>query len=735
MKKEKEPYRFAVNADENAGSTGEEKVLEEDAPITVDDLEEIFNPEFLRILTEASGGFTYTLISAQDAPRYGVSPHTIGFTDMNTRRIYLVKEHALHFLQDKKIGKRQIRGFLLHEGGHHTPPVLVLDKRLRQDLGKQDLEPSELQDFFSDPDDHGKTRELYWRAVMSDCFNGVLDAWLEEYMARPPYDSIAEDFNSLYEQSQQGRSKELFLGATVDTPEGPVQTPPMPLHHQLTQRLVGEERYFKRREVDRLVERKSPKFQKELQQNAQDLLDPRVASTVEQLRKDNAFNVLMDRSRFIDPFATDKQIENFQEQKYRAAIDFFYRSWRALLLEEFERRKQYAADEAAANNETHTKEEWLQIHHKILKELLGQTEQLGQSFGIITPGKGDKKELEKIFKGIAGSAGGGRGKGEAPPSPTISDLDRMRREIQSKFDEMKRKEIKDLADRFGVSEASLRKLRDLESRHANDILRLTEALAEVFINQRLPKTIYEQTEGMITPGLEHVLVGGAMRGDHDLRVRQDIIESPEFMQTEVEFMADTSGSMQNQRLELAEAMFVIVTRAFENVKERLSSQNLLRPQEEDPLRVGYAGFSDKPYRVKKLSEPTIKDRTLAQMIEQYGKVSGGTDDAASLEALKGEFQKNVERVLKFLVVASDGEGNPDGVQKLLKEIEEDNSIIMIVVAMGTDHSAVASTYESAARRAGSSNIFVITGEEVTHSVNTLCDYLVKQIRRKAGVGD
>ncbi|MFH1426322.1 MAG: vWA domain-containing protein [Candidatus Kerfeldbacteria bacterium] len=723
-----------------------------DVDFTEADLEEIMDPDFLAAITSATTAtgekrrFYYELV---DQPPPGVPQHVMGFTNMETGVITLVKPVALHLLkklginkgsspEEAQNGKRALRGFFRHEGGHHAPEVVRLYMKLTKAIGDVSAEPPELEEYFADEKDEGKTRELFWRAVHSDAHNGALDVWLEDLTSRDPFATARNDFRCLYESSVEGRPQELFDS--------------LPLHHQLTQWLVGEERYYRIRETMPLAERR-----KETMKKAQELLDPEVVSALERLHGKNAIQALR-TAKYYTPGAPERYQEGAINEKFHAIQDHIYIEWRKLLVKEFELRVKDFKDTIGEEKwkELEEKENEIQeqnknlkdqedkktgplqeIRARILKDLLGYTEQLGEgAYSSQAPSDGETRAAEGAYKKVRGQ-GTGRGKQAAKPQegkPNPDDksaLDEYRDRMRRASAKRKKGEMGEMADRFGVSEQTIRFVEDVEKEYEQEINDMATALMEIFEDQRKLTWQKHRKEGLEIPHLRPVKVAFARRGIRDTKTHERPRRQPEFMQTEVEMMYDVSGSMGGSKLQMSQIMGIIISRAFEKAKNDLEAKRLLRPKEEDPLRIGHSCFADVPYRIKKLGEP-ITDKSLAQMVENTNKMSGGTNIETALGALLGEFEKNTERVMKFLVFASDGEGNAAATQALLQEIEKDNDIIVIVLGMGANKGDVINTFSSKARAAGSTNVYPIAENDVRKAARQLMKYITKHLRERAG---
>ncbi len=285
------------------------------------------------------------------------------------------------------------------------------------------------------------------------------------------------------------------------------------------------------------------------------------------------------------------------------------------------------------------------------------------------------------------------------------------------------------AARFGVSKEAVAEMRQMEQRYAADIETLAERVAEAFLSERRHVRDYHHAEGQITPGMEVFAVAEAKRGNAEAKIYEQDIQAVEFTSTDVEVLVDSSASMQGERLKIGQAFVLVIQKAFQRVRALLEDEQLLRPEDEEPLRVGYAGFTANAYRIKKLGEP-LADQSLAQMIHQTDTRSGGTDDSSAIEALTTEFRTNSEATLKFLLIVSDGEGNKDAVQSIMERLERSDEMFVMVCGLGSDASDVLDTYSTAAQSKGVKNILPLTGDSVDQILPQLVDYLHRNITRK-----
>lgn len=696
------------------GPSNPQAVSQIELTLSTEGLTAIIHPSYLETIS-GSTGFSYYVI---EIPPPGLPDYVIGFTDQKSKKIFLVRKNIAamyaHMLREgtQDQAKQKIEGLLIHEGGHHAPEVKALEKLIKEVLGKPELEPQELQEFFNDPSDQNKTRELFWKAFWFDLGNASLDIWLEAYQARGEFaESFGKSLMVLNDASVKGRD---FLTK-------------IPLHHQLAQWLVGEEGYYKK---DQRRGKTASRLKDELEEVDERLLSPEVSRAVRKLREAGVHRALVNTNAFTYWGSDTPEVKaRAINQKFQCVVDHICPIWRKLLLVEFERRKAEFKESVKTEKPPLTIEEMQAAFHKILKILLDETQEAGQkAFASGTPSQEEQQGIQKIFEKIIQKGGSGKGDTPSQPSPQPSALDKARQEINAAFEESERKRIAELAGRHEVSEASQSRLEEIRREYHAEIAWLTKELAKIFINQRRTKMKYQVIEGPIRPGMEGIDIAETLAGNPEPKTRQKVEKTTQFLETEIEHLFDTSGSMQGERLKYSQIVSVIITTAFENVKKLLNAQGLLRQERnkrENPLRTGFVLFTTAPERIKKLDEPT-KPNALAQMIEQTGRHSGGTDDAAAIQALNTDFKLRRGNTLKFMAVYSDGEGNPQAVQNILSTIEKDNSITVLVVAMGTQVEHVLQTYESPARAKGATNVFVVQGDDIRGNVHKLGTYLVKR---------
>jgi uncharacterized protein with von Willebrand factor type A (vWA) domain len=208
------------------------------------------------------------------------------------------------------------------------------------------------------------------------------------------------------------------------------------------------------------------------------------------------------------------------------------------------------------------------------------------------------------------------------------------------------------------------------------------------------------------------------------------VENPEFLETEMEWIVDTSGSMSGAKIERSVELLVIVSEAFKRVRETLDAENLVS-EKEDPFRVGVTKFSSSPERVTKLTEP-INDRKEVIIIDKVSEVGGGTEETGAISEVYRELRLGKKNVIKIICVLTDGEGNKDGVAPIIQQVENDKEVIFLAVGLGDskeDAQAIVDTYVSPLKNA-ESNVSGFAVEKPEESLPLVLEFLRKEVNKR-----
>lgn len=665
--------------------------------------EDAVTPEHLKMITQASGGFTFVADQklAQETLETGVLK--TGYTNKETKIIYY---NPLLLKGSPELGikpwrKIDIRGFAYHEAGHHAKEVLEFDNKLTEDLKNPDIIP---EAYKGSPDSEVR----FLQALYSHLDNALIDMWLESFMGRRPYFPAREDIKEF--QSAKGEAKD-YRGLSKC--------------EQLVQVLLRS-RYLK-------------------QENLKQRMDEDAYEAYERILKSGAMKALLDRSAFENYFSSPAEREKAIKRKFAVYKEIFLPEYLKLLENELEERKkerqqqkqkgnkkgkQISASEAAPL----TKEE----EEEIKKEILEELEKAGQQFKPQTLSPDEKEKIEKFFSEIKKQLGqqgkptkSGPRKGEPKEKKEGPLGEEAIRKISEEL-QKKEKEIaqRGLAESMGVKQESVRQWNRIKEERKQEIESLAGNLSEIFIDNRRRRLDYLRREGEIVPGLEYETISALLSGELDPDTKMKMVRDPEFLETELEFIVDTSGSMMGKPIENSVELLVIVVEAFKKIKEDLDAENLLADGEE-PFRVGVTKFTTLPERVTKLTEP-LNDKKELIIIDKVSEVGGGTDETGALKEVYKELALNKKNVIKIMTVLTDGAGNKEGVAPIMRQIEEDNEVIFLAIGLGSDHETaqrIVDTYlEPLKEREG--NIF---GQAVTNPDEILpavVEFLKREIAKR-----
>ncbi len=667
--------------------------------------EEVVTPDHLKMVSRASGGFTF-----REDPT--LPPYQTGYTNKETKTINF---NPLLRTGSKKLGIKpwtpeDIRGFTYHEAGHHAKEVLEFDQKLIADLKNPEVVPKAYQ---TDPD----TQTRFIGALYRHLDNALVDIWLESYMGRRPFYPVRESITSFQSGKGEPDTYRIF-----SKPE------------QLMQCLL-----------------KSPYFSTE---NAEAKLDPDVYEAFRTVRESGAMKTLLDRQDFENYFASDREREMALARKYTAYKQVFLPEYLKLVEAEIEERKKKKKEEkdkqegaepkeggrmpqqGEGEGETQqtpdavplTKEEEQEILEKFLKELEGA----GEEHQLRAPSPEEEKELKQMLneikKVLIKIKEGGEKPEKIQPKKTGEEAIReLSRELQRLERE---KNQRGLAESMQVREESVRQWEQIKKDRRIEIESLASSLSEIFLDDRRKRIEYLKREGEIVPGLEYETVAALLSGELDPDTKMREVANPEFLETEIEFLVDTSGSMEGNKIRKSVELMVIVTEALRKVREDIEGENLLA-EDEEPLRVGVTKFEVSPERVTRLSDP-MDARKEILIIDKASMVGGGTDESGAIAGVYGELRVGKHNVLKIMITLTDGAGNRAAVNSLIRQIENDNEVVFLAIGLGDSKEnaeAIIETYVAPLRRP-ESNVFGMAAENPDEILPKVLEFLKREVEKR-----
>lgn len=717
-----------------AGAVVPETVPEpEKSPIrirTTKDLERIISPEQLKLIAASSGGFTVHVDPT-------LEPYSLGYTELNTLKIFLNPWHL------QVLPEQQISGFLKHEVGHHTDEAKALQDKMRNHLIGGVVVPAA---YAKNPE---LKREFYG-AVYKHLQNALADVWLEAFLGRKPFYSNRDDINSLYESSVPTFKHLSF-------PE------------QMGQYIVGEARHPSGKPLE-------------------ELFDPEVIESMKRVEKSGAMNTLMRTQQFENPFATPFDKEQAIARKFDAYQQVFLPEWLKLVdaqvkkeaeeeqkkpewLKQFENelaewmkdemKRQAEEDRRRAKEAKAKGEEPKQgpqespedikkrgankliekLKDALRKKLLEELGKEGEKRGSLAPSKEDgekEKRFRDAVKGILDAdAGKGKpgkpqegGKPGKPESEGPKGLEALSDAMQRAQEARDAEAAQGLAGAYGVGAEDIRVWQEVREQYRDTIERTAAQLAEIFLDDRRQRIEYLQREGIIVPGLEFETVAAVASGEQDPETRMKNVSNPEFLETELEFVVDKSGSMSGEKMKKTIELLVVLVEAMQRVKETLAGENLLS-ENEDPLRIGLTSFDTESHRITPL-EDTVDDRKEVKIVSALSNPSGGTSETGTITTTYEELRLHSPYVLKIIVLETDGAGDGEAVAPIMMKIGEDDQVVFLAIGLGEtdeDANAIVSTYLDPVKQRDK-NVFAMAKTDVSTLIPDVLDFLKREVERK-----
>lgn len=636
---------------------------------SVRDIEDIISPIQLRMISEASGGFRFILDRT-------MSPaDTIGMTDMRTRCIRF-NAHRI-----AELSPERIRGLATHEAGHHAPPVKSLDDKLVATLGERGIIPDRTAK-------DAETKAEIAEAINAHAANAILDCFLEAYMGRGVHYINREAIDALNNGISE-KGPRTFLRD-------------LPKAEQLCQLLVGEDRY------------PPPPGT-----SIRDLVDPDVYASYRRVKESGAIATIQNVKQWTNYFANELGQEAAIERKRAAFRDVILPEWLKLFEAEIKKRKEEKEKRRSGEKKELTPEEIKEI----MKQLAQELKKLGEQYKSKMPSPDEGKELDKVLAKIR------EGKSIKTKDSPTDPGELIRTSAEKIGREWGESKGRGMAENLGIRIESVRTWEEIKKDRKQEIKETAAAYIEIFVDDRRKRLEYLKREGVVTPGMEYDYVSGVIHGELDRPVHEKMVQNPEFIEVEIEFVQDCSGSMSGEPIRQCVELDVILGEAARLAHDELAGQQLLSSNEENPMRIGVTKFETTAERVKKLEEP-MTDEIEMKIVDELTKGGGGTDEEQALTEVYGELKLHDKNILKIIVIQTDGEGNRGAVQRIMQEIEDDDEVIVAVVGYGSSAAAVIDAYLGAIKRPNNGNIFAINAENPSTARPQILEFFKARVRER-----
>jgi len=671
-------------------NTPEEKVEDIEAFAS---MEQVISPEILTAIAEASGGFTFV-----PDPRLPIN--RTGYTNLETKTIHynpaLLKGSPEHGVKPWR--KVDIKGFAFHEAGHHAKPVVALQDKMRASIDAE-IVPKDLRE---NPEISKKMLE----AVGKHLQNVVADIWLESYMGMRGNVDIRKSITDF--QSSKG-----------DIPD---------------YRVVGSRTQQFSQAILRSRYMELPDLEKRM--------DPDAFAAFQAAWQGGAMKRLMDAAAFENRFSSDNNRDRSINAKMEAYFHTLLPQYLNLLKKDIEdeRNKNKKNEEGSGGtgdkgqgeeNPQELSPEEIEAIEKLLNKLIEEGEKMSAQTATEEEKQAMEQKISSTAKEIEQMQAGQETSSEdhnpenTDPFETIEQRQRMA-EMENR---MQRHKL--LAGEHNVSPEIIARWEEILKKYQKEISTMTEALASIFIDDRRIATEYLRREGDVVPGLEYETIAGVLSGDHDPDTKMRNVRKKDFLETEIEFIVDTSGSMSGQPLEKSTDMIVVITEAFKRVRNILKEQDMLEPAGEFPLRIGVTKFAQHASRITGLSEP-IAEKKQIKILSALASAGGSTDESEALEGVYSELISSRPRTMKLMIVLTDGQGNRNAVRDMVQRIEQDDKIIFLAIGLGNDIQSAQGVVDSYVRniRRKDSNVFGQAEPDVNNILPSVLNFLGREVKKR-----
>lgn len=671
-------------------------------------IDNIIDINVLYALSRAKGDTFYTLVLDDSIP-----PGHMGYTRLDEGAKGTI--HIGTYEASRKT-KAAIEGFLIHEVGHHHPTAEYFQNKTHEYMTHDMPIPSQ---WATSPE----ATQRFLQALHANPWNAAADIFMEAIMSRhnPPVQLALE---ALYREMHVGDDDKKENYKNMSKPD------------QLIQILVGEARYG---------------FPTTAAQDTwiQEAVDPEVYAAYQRLKG------AMARFRDAGPFSplnmpelNQQLIDHNLMEPYKELV----REYIKLMEKEVAERKQQRQQEKNQNNQQDqaegqnqqgaeqgsesnsstplTDEEIEEIREQLLDELQKSGEQAredrnGQQM--------TQEEAQKLAEDIQKAAQERQRQQEAqqrgelpetpkdqPPQPERHNFEQITRQIQQSSETAHEQEE---AEKYGIPVEVYRKWQEIKERRKDIIEELATKYAEILRLGRKPKMKYGQYEGVPTPGLEDITLNIAAKGDTPATyMHPRRIQTP--MNVDSWYLVDCSGSMKNGVSDEGSLELLII-----DAEAKLQAMQILTDEgalstEEIPFKLGVTGFTETATKICGLDEDFREhaQQIAARIVYYLNMLNGGTNEVPAIGAVYDELCQRPDNTLKIMTIMTDGYGNLDEVQRLIRRIQQEQNVLVLVLALGSD-SQVEQTYQAAIDPSLPQTLFVYHEADVEQIIRRGVDFI------------
>lgn len=338
----------------------------------------------------------------------------------------------------------------------------------------------------------------------------------------------------------------------------------------------------------------------------------------------------------------------------------------------------------------------------------------------------------------------------APPSGTPAankpDPDRIRSAqraalegLMSGSGSLMDEEIREKAALLGIRPEIYKLFLELTQQFSAEIEAFTAVLAKFVLQDFRHGLIQNVKDGfMVRPGREvETFLRQRMGEDRPATLldRKRVL-NPRSLQ--LYFLIDTSGSMAHDIYGTLGFFTIFAVSAMNIHKELRENARLydLKRAPNHPLEIELTGFDHIPL----VAVPLTKDIDLKTLVQGFQHIhdrtilGGGTDDARALRYEYSRMRVGDPRTLKILSMITDGAGQGNAVEPILRQIEEDRDIYFLVNGIGKHCDAVRAFYQSKFRPVHAYHVYADASDTVKIAIPKIIGLMNQWIMRFYGEG-
>jgi hypothetical protein len=331
----------------------------------------------------------------------------------------------------------------------------------------------------------------------------------------------------------------------------------------------------------------------------------------------------------------------------------------------------------------------------------------------------------------------GKNKKRTPHPSVLRVIEEMQGRLAQVQECADEDEIKKKAELYNVRPNVYAMFLYVKSRFQNEINALRDTLVRFVLRDYKKAIVKGRKEGMmITPGREVETYQRLLTGEHRPATYLDRKNHPSPRAIQLYNLIDTSGSMLTD-LDATLAYYLILTMAVLEIQEELVKNRAkynIRQLTNNPIEIELVGFDFSPL----LIIPLAKNVDMYTIMQGFQTIhdeiidGGATNDARALNFEYSRMKLHKRRVLKVLSMITDGGGQGDAIEPVLRQIEEDPDVYFMVNGVGSSSGLVKKYYQEKFRPAHHYHVYANESDSVEEAIPLLIHFIQDCIRTHFG---